>query len=164
MTIEPRRFRDTLGRVPTGVCVITTADGNGDMYGATIGSFGSLSLDPPLVLFSLDKSALCHPAFIECKGFVVNVLAQDQTDLSRIFASRDPRPWHDLKFVRGSHSNAPVMAGAVAWIECDKEAMHPGGDHTIFIGRVVDMEQAVDGRPLLYFGGAYHRIEMATQD
>ena len=163
MTIDPRRFRDTLGRLPTGVTIITTVDDVGQMSGATIGSFSSLSLNPPLVLFSLDKTALCHPAFMACKHFAVNVLAEDQTDLSRIFASRDPRPWEDLDIRKGTHTPAPLLGGAVAWIECELEAIHEGGDHNIFIGRVVGLDQTADGRPLLYFGGAYHRIEMMTQ-
>ncbi|MFN4089310.1 MAG: flavin reductase family protein, partial [Alphaproteobacteria bacterium] len=87
-TVEARAFRDTLGRYPTGVSIITTTDGDGVWSGATIGSFTSLSLSPPLVLFCLDKSALCHPAFMQAKVYCVNVLAEDQTDLSNIFASR----------------------------------------------------------------------------
>lgn len=158
MTVEPRAFRDTLGRYPTGVSIITTTDDAGVWSGATIGSFSSLSLSPPLVLFCLDKSALCHPAFMKAKVYGVNVLAEDQTDLSNIFASRNARPWGDLT-TRVGETGAPLLADCVAWIECEMEAIHPGGDHDIFVGRVVAIEAAPAGRPLIYFGGGYRKLE-----
>jgi len=158
MTVEPRAFRDTLGRYPTGVSIITTTDEAGVWSGATIGSFSSLSLSPPLVLFCLDKSALCHPAFMKAKVYGVNVLAEDQTELSNIFASRNARPWDDLT-TRVGKTGAPLLADCVAWIECEMEAIHPGGDHDIFVGRAVAIEAAPAGRPLLYFGGGYRRLE-----
>ena len=158
MTVEPRAFRDTLGRYPTGVSIITTADEKGVWSGATIGSFSSLSLSPPLVLFCLDKSALCHPAFTVAKNYAVNVLAEDQTHLSNMFASRNARPWGDLD-TRVGTTGAPLLADCVAWIECEMEAIHPGGDHDIFVGRVVAIEAAPAGRPLLYFGGGYRRLD-----
>jgi flavin reductase (DIM6/NTAB) family NADH-FMN oxidoreductase RutF len=83
--------------MPTGVTIITTCDDAGERAGATVGSFTSLSLDPPLVQFSLDKSADCHPQFLSCSHFAVNVLAEDQTDLSGIFASKKDRPWDELE-------------------------------------------------------------------
>lgn len=158
MTIDARAFRDTLGRYPTGVSIITTTDGQGGWSGATIGSFSSLSLTPPLVLFCLDKSALCHPAFMAAKVYAVNVLAEDQTELSNIFASRNERPWSDLN-TRVGKSGAPLLDDCVAWIECEMEAIHPGGDHDIFVGRVMALEAAPAGRPLLYFGGGYRRLD-----
>lgn len=163
MTIEPRAYRDTLGRVPTGVTVITAAASPDRLYGVTIGSFSSLSLKPPLVLFSLDKTALCHPAFIACERFAVNVLAEDQSELSGIFASKSPdRPWHSVRFRRGEHSGAPLLEGCVAWLECEREAVHPGGDHDIIIGRVLGLDQSAAGQPLIHFGGAYRRLDLAA--
>lgn len=159
--MDPRQFRDTLGRMPTGVTVITTRDPEGGLHGVTIGSFTSLSLDPPLVMWALDKKAICHPAFMVSSHFAVNVLAEDQSELSRIFASQDPRPWHALQFRRGAATGAPLMDGAIAWLECERTSVHPGGDHTIVIGRVLDLGQSIDGRPLLFFGGGYRRLEMA---
>ena len=157
--ISPRAFRDTLGRFPTGVTVITTVDGDGKRHGVTIGSFSSLSLTPPLVLFSLDKSANCHPAFLSCERFAVNVLAEDQTELSGIFASKEPeRPW-DAVPTRVGATGVPLIEGCCAVIECEREAVYPGGDHDIIVGRVVALDQSAAGRPLLFFGGGYHRLE-----
>ena len=159
--INPRAFRDTLGRFPTGVTVITTVDATGKWHGVTIGSFASLSLQPPLVCFSLDKTANCHPAFMACDKFAVNVLAEDQRDISGMFASKDPeRPW-DAVPTRSGNGGVPLIEGSCACIECELEATYPGGDHDIIVGRVVGLEPAVAGRPLVFFGGGYHRIEPA---
>ena len=157
--ITPRAFRDTLGRYPTGVTVITTVDARGKWQGVTIGSFSSLSLTPPLVLFSLDKTANCYPHFTVCDKFAVNVLAEDQSELSGIFATKtEERPW-DAVPTRIGVTGAPLLEGCCATIECEREATHPGGDHDIIIGRVVALDAAVAGRPLLYFGGGYRRLE-----
>lgn len=157
--IDARAFRDTLGRVPTGVCVITTRNADGQLDGVTVGSFASLSLDPPLVLWSLDKKANCHGAFLACSHFAVNVLAEDQTDLSRVFATKEDRPWGELEHAPAPETGAPLFPGCCAYLECEAEASHPGGDHDIFIGRVIRLEQAAAGRPLLHFGGAYRRLD-----
>jgi len=158
--IEKRVFRDMLGRFPTGVTVVTTADETGFRAGATVGSFSSLSLDPPFVLFSLDKSAICHPQFLACSHFAVNILAEDQADLSVIFASKEDRPWDELALIEAEHCNAPLLAGCVGYIECRHETTHPGGDHDIIVGRVLKLGDAgLDRRPLLFFGGAYRRLD-----
>ena len=157
--IDSRAFRDTLGRVPTGVCVITTRSADGVLDGVTVGSFASLSLDPPLVLWSLDKKANCHEAFMACETFAVNVLAEDQTDLSRVFATKEARPWSDLEHSPAPQTGAPLFPGCCAYLECATEATHPGGDHDIFIGRVLRLEPAAAGRPLLHFGGGYRRLD-----
>ncbi len=159
MTVEPRAFRDTLGRVPTGVTVITTTAQDGEMHGVTIGSFSSLSLEPPLVLFCLDKHANCRQAFLDSTHFAVNVLAEDQSALSSIFATKNaPRPWHDLDYSIGAASGAPLMAGTVARIECTTEVIHDGGDHDILIGRAKALETDAVGRPLIFFAGGYRQL------
>ena len=162
MTVEPRAFRDTLGRMPTGVTVITTTAHDGEMHGVTIGSFSSLSLEPPLVLFCLDKDANCRQAFLDSTHFAVNVLAEDQSALSSIFATKNaPRPWGDLDFSIGDASGAPLMAGVVAQIECATEAIHDGGDHDIVIGRCKTLVTHDEGRPLIFFAGGYRRLDGA---
>lgn len=159
-TIEPRTYRDTLGRMPTGVTIITTCDDKGFRAGATVGSFSSLSLDPPLIQFSLDKGAICYPQFVSSAHFCVNILAEDQTDLSNIFASKADRPWEDLALLEGDHSTSPLLDGCLAYIECSHEATYPGGDHDIFVGRVLGLRVAgLDRRPLLFFGGTYRRLD-----
>lgn len=157
--IDARAFRDTLGRVPTGVCVITTRDAAGKLDGVTVGSFASLSLDPPLITWSLDRKANCHPAFMACKSYVVNVLAEDQNNLSNIFASKADRPWDELDYSDAPKTGAPVFPGCCAYLECAAEATHAGGDHDIFIGRILRLEPAAAGRPLLHFGGAYRKLD-----
>lgn len=157
--IDARAFRDTLGRVPTGVCVITTRNAAGELDGVTVGSFASLSLDPPLVMWSLDKRANCHQAFLDCESFAVNVLAEDQTDLSRVFATKEARPWDKLDHAPAPETGAPLFPGCCAYLECAAETVHSGGDHDIFIGRVVRLEPAAAGRPLLHFGGTYRRLD-----
>jgi len=163
--IDSRNYRDTLGRMPTGVTIITTCDDAGERAGATVGSFTSLSLDPPLVQFSLDKSADCHPQFLSCSHFAVNVLAEDQTDLSGIFASKKDRPWDELELIEGQNCSAPLLAGCVAYVECAHEATYPGGDHDIFVGRVLSLRiEGLDRRPLLFFGGTYRRLDSDVVD
>ncbi|MEQ9124756.1 MAG: flavin reductase family protein [Alphaproteobacteria bacterium] len=157
--IDARAFRDTLGRVPTGVSVITTRSAEGQLDGVTVGSFGSLSLDPPLVLWSLDKKANCHAAFMACSHFAVNVLAEDQTDLSRVFATKEARPWDKLDHAPAPETGAPLFPGCCAYLECVAESRHAGGDHDIIIGRVLRLEPAPAGRPLLHFGGTYRRLD-----
>lgn len=162
MTVDPRTFRHTLGRMPTGVTIITTTAADGEMHGVTIGSFSSLSLTPPLVLFCLDKEANCRQAFLDCTHFAVNVLAEDQSEISSAFATKDaPRPWHALDYEIGGASGAPLVAGSVAHIECATEAIHEGGDHDILIGRAKALSRSAEGRPLLFFGGSYHRLDPA---
>lgn len=157
--IAPRAFRDTLGRFPTGVTVITTVDRTGKWQGVTIGSFTSVSLNPPLVLFCLDKAANCYRHFTACDKFAVNVLAEDQSELSAIFATKtEERPW-DAVPTRIGVTGSPMLQGACAVIECERQETYPGGDHDIIVGRAVGLDAAVDGRPLLYFGGGYHRLE-----
>jgi flavin reductase (DIM6/NTAB) family NADH-FMN oxidoreductase RutF len=158
MTIEVRAFRDLLGRFPTGVTVITMANGQDELYGVTIGSFASVSLEPPLVLFCLDRGASCHAAFSASRYFAVNILGADQFDLSRIFSSDADRPWESLDFERSAFGT-PLMAGCLAHLECETEAVHAGGDHEIIVGKVVRLVGGVDGSPLLHFNGAYRRLE-----
>ena len=157
--IDARAFRDTLGRLPTGVSVVTTKSRSGQLDGVTVGSFGSLSLDPPLVLWSLDKKANCHDAFLAAETFAVNILAEDQSDLSNIFASKGERPWAELEHAPAKETGAPLFQGCCAYLECAMDQQYEGGDHTIFIGRVLRLEPAVAGRPLLHFGGAYRRLD-----
>lgn len=157
--IDARAFRDTLGRVPTGVSVITTKNAEGRLDGVTVGSFASLSLDPPLVLWSLDRKANCFDAFTACTHFAVNVLAEDQTDLSRVFATKEERPWESLAHEPATKTGAPLFPGCCAYLECAMESIHAGGDHDIFIGRVLRLEAAAAGRPLLHFGGGYRRLD-----
>ena len=111
------------------------------------------------MVWSLDKSANCLDAFVGCSKFAVNVLAEDQSDLSRVFATKEARPWGKLEHTPAPETGAPLFPGCCAYLECALETTHPGGDHILFIGRVLRLEPAAAGRPLLHFGGAYRRLD-----
>lgn len=157
--IDAQTFRDTLGRVPTGVSVVTTKHADGALDGVTVGSFSSLSLNPPLVIWSLDKKANCYDGFKSATHFAVNVLAEDQTDLSRVFATKEARPWDKLDHTPADKTGAPLFKGCCAYLECAMEAIHEGGDHDLFVGRVLNLQPAPAGRPLIHFGGGYRRLD-----
>jgi flavin reductase (DIM6/NTAB) family NADH-FMN oxidoreductase RutF len=152
-----RELRNALGAFATGVTIITTRGRDGKPHGITVNSFSSVSLNPPLVLWSSSLYAQSLPAFQEASHFVVNILAFDQTELSNKFATQS-----DDKFVDVDHivpeSGAPILIGAAAHFECRNEFRHYGGDHIIFIGHVERF--AYTDRPtLLFCRGKYMRGE-----
>ena len=146
-------FRRTLAQFATGVTVITAVTAAGGKHGVTATSFGSLSLDPPLIQWSLKKAAWSHAVFAQADRFAVNILADDQEAVSRTFSSADVDRFAVTPHRTGLHG-LPLIDGALAWLECAREAQADGGDHTIFIGRVLRVE-AVDKQPLLHWRGAY---------
>jgi len=157
MTFTPKQYREALGRFTTGVAVVTCAgDGMGPV-GVTVNSFSSLSLDPPLILWCLDKGSDRSDVFSGCDDFVVNVLSDDQQDLSVRFAEVGQ---HDFSGIRHEDGvlGVPVLPDALAVLECTVEARHDGGDHMIYVGRVREMSSR-DGDPLLYFRGRYRSIK-----
>src|SRR5579872_742995 len=133
-SIDQGRFRATLGHFATGVAIATTRDLQGVPWGVTINSFASVSLHPPLVLFCLDLSAQSRPAFTESGCFAVAVLNEEQSALSGGFALSPRDPWEGVPYQTGA-SGAPILTGALAWLDCATEAIHPGGDHVILVGR-----------------------------
>ena len=150
-------LRAALGRFATGVTIITCLDGRGEAVGLTANSFASLSLDPPLVLWSLRKASGSRPAFEAARHFAINVLAETQVDLSRRFASAAVPD----KFAEGAWApglgGVPVLAGCAAVFECQAEACHDIGDHLLFIGRVHRLAD-VAVPPLLFQGGHYRLV------
>ena len=150
-------LRAALGRFATGVTIITCLDGRGEAVGLTANSFASLSLDPPLVLWSLRKASASRPAFEAARHFAINVLAETQVDLSRRFASAAVPD----KFAEGAWApglgGVPVLAGCAAVFECQAEACHDIGDHLLFIGRVHRLAD-VAVPPLLFQGGHYRLV------
>jgi flavin reductase (DIM6/NTAB) family NADH-FMN oxidoreductase RutF len=154
---DVRDFRNALGSFATGVTIVTARSLSGGLYGMTANSFTSVSLTPPLVLWSASLYAQSLPAFQEGSHFVVNILAHDQIDLSNKFART-----HDNKFAEIDHMipecGAPVLLGAAAHFECRNEYRHYGGDHIIFIGHVE--RYAYTLKPtLLFCRGKYMRGE-----
>ncbi len=155
---DSAHFRQVLGHFPTGVTVITARTSEGPV-GLAIGSFTSVSLEPPLVAFCPDKRSSSWPRIREAGAFCVNVLAEDQELVSRTFASKGTDKFQGIGWEAAS-SGSPRLAGVLAWIDCTIEAVHDGGDHEICIGRVREMDvgHEADG-PLVFYRGGYGRFE-----
>jgi len=153
MGIDQRAFRDAMGCFATGVCLATSKAGDGSPVGLTVNSFTSVSLDPPLVLFCLDKAADCLDVFTTASGFAITVLAADQQELSVRFAGHPDR-WAGVA-TEIWESGAPVVTGGLAAMDCARHAVHDAGDHVILVGRVLRLHSRPEGAPLLYFRGGY---------
>lgn len=148
------RFREVLGHFPTGVSVITAIDADGKPVGMAVGSFTSVSLDPPLVAFLPDRSSSTFPRIREAKSFCVNVLSATQEPVCRGFARKGDEKFDGVGW-RAAPSGAPIIDDVVAWIDCTIEDVHEAGDHFIVIGRVGELEVANPTLPLLFFQGGY---------
>lgn len=148
---DPKGFRDSLGCFPTGVAVVTTLDANGAPVGLTVNSFNSVSMAPPLVLWSLKLDAGCLPVFRACKGFAVNVLAANQIKIARQFSKPVEDRFAHVPWQTGE-SGFPVLDGTAAFFECQSSARYPGGDHEIFLGEVLRHSSA-DREPLVFGKG-----------
>lgn len=152
--IDPARFRSVLGHYPTGVCVVTGQADGGRAAGLVVGSFTSVSLDPPLVGFFVGNWSISWPLIRKSERFCVNVLGADQLELAHRFSAPA-----DDKFAGVSHSTSrhglPVLDGAVAAIECRVEDEREAGDHVMVLGRIIALDILRTADPLLYFRGQY---------
>ncbi|RLQ20409.1 flavin reductase [Seongchinamella sediminis] len=157
MNIDGRELRNALGRFATGVCVVTTVDNNGNALGMTANSFSSVSLDPPLVLWSLQNGSDVYQAYASPRRFAINVLNDQQMDLSNQYARKGDHILDPAHFRQGRHG-APIIRGALVSFECELHAAHEGGDHLIIVGRVLDVSSKPGGDPLLFFSGAYRQL------
>lgn len=156
MPVTKDLFRHALSHFASGVTVVTTSSEGGEKKGITVSAFSSVSLDPPLVLICIDKRASIHEHLKKGRWFAVNVLSQEQESLSRHFASRGEMDrFIGIELVEGA-SGSPLIAGAVASIECRVVEAYEGGDHTIFVGEV-EAAGVTGGEPLLYYRGNYAR-------
>ncbi|MFM7531858.1 MAG: flavin reductase family protein [Rubrivivax sp.] len=159
---DPHHLRQALGRFATGVTIVTCLDADGRLVGLTANSFNALSLDPPLILWSLRLKSPSLAAFVGASHFTVNVLAHDQVGLSRHFSRAGPD-----KFAQGGWSpglgGAPSLAGCVARFECERRMAQEAGDHMLFIGQVCRTHQSGDA-PLLFHGGRYRMLGEALED
>lgn len=149
-------FRAACGRFATGVAIVTTTDRSGGKWGLTINSFSSVSLDPPLILFSIENNASSLAAFTKAADMAVNILSTEQQALSERFSIVRDQDRFDGVPLENS-SGAPVLSDCLCVLECRPEAQVPGGDHTIFVARVVATHlNPSDGMaPLLYYRGGY---------
>jgi flavin reductase (DIM6/NTAB) family NADH-FMN oxidoreductase RutF len=156
--VNPRWFRQVLGTYPTGVCVITAIHPDGAPVGMAVGSFTSVSLDPPLVGFLPDHASTSWPKIRAAGRFCVNILGADQEPVCRAFAAKAPDKFAGLGW-RPGPTGSPILDGAVAWIDCDLDTVHPAGDHDIVIGRVSELGLGNPSLPLVFFEGGYGRFE-----
>ncbi len=156
MPINRDEFRAALGRFASGVTVVTVKDANGNLHGITVSAFCSVSLDPPLVLVCIDKSAGSYHAFIENEFFVVNILRESQQHYSDRFALHLPDKFDSIKFSKNG-SGIPILEDTLANLECRLVNAHDNGDHTIFVGQV-EKSHVSDGNPLIYFHGNYRKL------
>ena len=158
MNFDAREFRNTMGRFATGVTIITTIDEKGELFGVTANSFSSLSLDPPLVLFCLDLKAMSFDAFNAASHFNINILADDQEELSSHFAKSGTDKWAGMNY-ETSATGCPVLPGCITTLECSKRDIFDGGDHIIIVGEVVQFSNdSGDSRPLLFYQGRYNGL------
>ncbi len=155
-------LRRALGCFATGVTVMTTRDPDGRRIGITANSFSSVSMDPPLILWSLARSSPNAQAFADCRHFAVNILAGDQHAICTRFAQPAADKFATVDITAGRH-DVPLIAGAAAHFECDIEAVHPGGDHLILVGRVQRFRWH-DAAPLVFCKGALQPFQTAVQE
>lgn len=156
MPITRDEFRAALGRFASGVTVVTTKDNTGYLHGITVSAFCSVSLDPPLILVCIDKNTGSHHAFGEIENFVVNVLREDQQHYSDQFASQLPDKFDGIEYLETA-GGIPVLKDTLANLECRLINSHDNGDHTIFVGEILE-SFTTDGKPLIYFHGNYHKL------
>lgn len=160
MSIDKTLFRQVAGSFATGVTVITTGS-EGAYHGMTASAVASLSLEPTQILVCVERTAQTLPAIQSSGYFNVNILSEDQEDLSRLFASKDAPQFHELDGVDYSlgKDGVPLLKGTLGYFECRVVQQYDGGDHVIFIGEVEHAGLGEAERPLLYYRSRYHRIE-----
>jgi flavin reductase (DIM6/NTAB) family NADH-FMN oxidoreductase RutF len=153
--MDEAAFKNAMSHFASGVTVVTT-EHEGKPFGMTVASFASLSLHPPLVLVCIEKTVKTHEAIAAAGKFGVSILSSSQQDISSQFASRAEDKFSGIEIRRGV-LGIPLIGGALTTVECSVENRLPGGDHTIFIGRVVDV-QTIEGAPLIYFRSGYREM------
>ncbi|WP_249780735.1 flavin reductase family protein [Bradyrhizobium sp. dw_78] len=163
MSFDGREFRTALGYFPTGVIIATAFAEGGEPIGMTMSSFNSVSLDPPLVLFSIHRESSSFSQWQKCTRYAINVLADDQEELSNRFASSKGRKWEGMMPTIG-RTGVPYLGEAPVSFECEAYAAYDGGDHEIFVARVLEIRkrEGKDELPLLFYGGRYRKLANAA--
>jgi flavin reductase (DIM6/NTAB) family NADH-FMN oxidoreductase RutF len=156
--IAPLCFREALGHYASGITVITSHV-DGEPIGFTCQSFYSVSASPPLVSFSVMSSSASYPRIRHARRFAVNILSEDQVDISNQFARRGTDKWQGIEWQKSPLGN-PIIVGSLHWLDCEIYAEHAAGDHLIVIGEVkaLSLQEAETAQPLLYFKGTYRHI------
>ena len=153
MPIDKNELRRIMGHFATGVTVITTISQDGTPYGLTANAFMSVSLEPPLLLISVDKKAESYPYFEQTRVFTISILRDDQEGLSRRFAVSGGNKFEGVAYHRGAN-DVPILDDTLAHVECRLYATHDGGDHTLYLGEILEAETR-EGTPLLFYRGGY---------
>lgn len=154
--VSDEEFRDALTLFPSGVTVVTAKDSNGNLHGATVSAFCSVSLEPPLILVCIDKKADSHYALLQTDSFIVNIRRCNQQYLSEHFASTQPDKFDSVNYRLGI-DDLPILEDVLANLECRLVNSHAGGDHTIFVGQI-KRAKINEGDPLVYFYGNYRHL------
>ena len=157
MSFDERSLRDALGQFATGVCLVTLVDEAGVAQAMTVNSFASVSLDPPLVLWSLQKDCDLYASFTQTPDFAISMLSDEQQGHSQGYAQKDGHALQQEHYVAGENG-APLIRNALANFECRLEQIMDGGDHSILLARVLRIESRNDGAPLVFYGGAYRGL------
>jgi 3-hydroxy-9,10-secoandrosta-1,3,5(10)-triene-9,17-dione monooxygenase reductase component len=157
-SFDSAKYRQVLGHFPTGVTVIT-AMADGQPAGLAVGSFASLSLEPPQVLFCASHSSSTWPKIRSAGSFCVNILAESQEDVCRVFASKAPDKFAEIGW-KHSGTGSPLIEGVLAYIDCQIETIVASGDHDVVVGAVRELEVMHEGGPLLFFRGGYGRFQL----
>ncbi|PBC47901.1 monooxygenase [Rhodococcus sp. ACS1] len=152
--IDPQLFRNILGHFPTGVVAVTAIGADGRPVGMAVGSFTSVSLEPPLVAFLPDKSSTTFPKILAAQRFCANVLGDDQQHVCRSLSRKGDDKFADVDWTP-TPSGTPRILGSLAWIDCEVDAVHHAGDHYIVVGRVHHLELDTPESPLIFFQGGY---------
>jgi flavin reductase (DIM6/NTAB) family NADH-FMN oxidoreductase RutF len=152
---SPKEFRAALGMFATGVTVVTARTDEGGVVGLTANSFNSVSLDPPLVLWSLAQGAASLPAFSTGSHYAINILSAGQKELAERFARKGADRWSGVSFTEGL-GGAPLLAGSAATFECFNRSRYIEGDHVIFVGEVERCSWQPGASPLLFHGGRFY--------
>jgi flavin reductase (DIM6/NTAB) family NADH-FMN oxidoreductase RutF len=155
--IDSDHFRSVLGRFCSGITVVAAIGEQGPV-GFTCQSFFSVSLDPPLIAFSVSHGSTSYPKLKHAPAFCVNVLGSDQAGHSQVLSSKDPGKWAKVPWAHGAAGAAVRIHGALAWIDCAPWAEYVAGDHTIVVARVLDLAADLGKDPLLYFNREYRRL------
>ena len=156
-TITNEQFRSAMGSFAAGVTVVTTLDGDGTPHALTATAFSSLSAEPPLCLVCVDKQSRAHGPLTVGGKFAVNMLSEGQRDMSGHFASKAEDKFEGIEWTAGEATGCPLLPGVLATVECEIVDILAGGDHDIFIGRMLGVE-VHEGRPLLYWRGNYATV------
>jgi flavin reductase (DIM6/NTAB) family NADH-FMN oxidoreductase RutF len=159
VTIDAASFKRALGQFATGITVVTSRDTDGRPLGLTVNAFSSVSLDPPLVLVCIDHRSGANHGIRDSGVFALSILSEQQEDWSRRFARPGPEKFQDVSFTMSRHGLL-LVPGALVRMECAVRAAHLAGDHTIYVGEILDLE-VKPGRPLVYHAGHYQRLDEA---